>query len=281
VVYFDDDTYAGRVSSIVELAIAEFVGRSLQGASPVSPPFTEHIIGHGPISYPTFLLLGCVVLMLYASCLFGFAARLAGMRRSGLMKTLALLPVPAITHIAVAVVSHIAIIVLFCGTLYAYARLAFGVPLPPSATAFGLSVALLLLGSLVFLSLGLLIASRTQSAAQAVLICYLIYYPFILMSNLLVPDRALPDWMVAIARVFPLRSLADSLRLAVAGHLGAKDLARTAVFLAGWAIACLLLIRPRRLWYATQRDLVRFVIKRARRRLMRVGIGRVHRPASG
>jgi ABC-2 type transport system permease protein len=281
VVHFEDEMYVGRVGkSIAELAIVEFVRRSLQGASPVSLPFTEHIVG-GPISYPTFLLLGCAALMLYASCLFGFAVPLAGQRQSGLMKTYALFPVPAITHISVAVVSHIAIIVLFCGALYAYATLAFGVPLPPSATAFGLSVALLLLGSLAFLSLGLLIATRTQSASQAVLICYLIYYPFILTSNLLIPDRVLPDWMMAIARVFPLRSLADALRLAVVDHLGAKDLARTVAFLAGWAVVCLLLIRPRRLWYATQRDLVRFVIKRARRRLVRLTIGRAPSSVSG
>jgi ABC-2 type transport system permease protein len=282
VVYFEDDMFVGRVGkSIAELAIVEFVRQSLQGASPVSLAFTEHIVGHGPTSYPTFLLPGCFVLMLYASCLFRFAVPLAGLRRNGFMKTFAVFPVPAITHISVAVVSHTAIMVLFCCALYTYAMLAFGVPLPPSATAFGLSVALLLIGSLTFLSLGLLIGSRTQSAAQALLICHLIYYPFILMSNLLVPDRVLPDWMVAIARVFPLRSLADALRLAIVDHLGAEDLARTVTFLAGWAVACLLLVRPRRLWYATQRDLVRFVIKRARRGLMRLSTGRAPRPVSG
>jgi ABC-2 type transport system permease protein len=267
--------------SVMLISFEQKIRQSLPDASPIALPFTELIAGHGPISYPAFLLPGCVVLMLYASCLFRFAVPLAGLRQSGFMRTSALFPVPAITHVGVAIVSHIVIIVFFCGALYAYAALVFGVPLPPSATALGLSVALLLLGSMALLSLGLVIGTRTQSTSQAVLICYLIYYPSVLMSNLLVPDRVLPDWMAAIAGVFPLRSLVDALRLAVVGHLGMTDLARTVAFLAGWAIACLLLIRPRRLWYATQRDLVRFVIKRARRRLIRLSIRRAPRPASG
>lgn len=281
VVNLEDDRYVARVGkSIAELAIVEFVRRSLQGISPVPLPFTEQIAS-GPISYPTFVLPGCVVLMLYASCLFRFAVLLAGLRQSGLMRTFALFPIPPMTHVSVAVVGHIAIIVLFSGALYAYARLAFGVPLPPSVTAFAFSVALLLLGSLAFLSLGLLIGTRAQSASQALLICYVIYYPFVLMSNLFVPDRVLPDWMVAITRVFPLRPLAAALRLAIVDRLGAEDLARTVAFLAGWAVACLLLIRPRRLWYATQRDLVWFVIKRMRRKLIRLTILRASRSVSG
>jgi hypothetical protein len=274
----DDGTNVVRIGKgIAELAIVQFVRRSLRGESRLSLPVAEPIGGHGPLSY---LLPGYAVMMLYASCLFRFAVPIAGKRQSGVMKTFVQFPVPAITYIAVAVVSHIAVNFLIGGALYACAMLALGLPLPPSAAAFGLSVGLLLLGTLAFLSLGLLIATRTHSVGQAMLICNLIYYPFVFVSNVVVPDRVLPDWMVAIAGIFPLRSLADAVRLAVIDHLGARDFAGTVAFLAGWGALCLLLIRPRRLWYATQRDLVWFVTRRARRMLARLMIGRVPRPVS-
>lgn len=72
-------------------------------------------------------------------------------------------------------------------------------------------IAFLLLGTFLFVSLGMLIGSATNSVESAGLITNLVVFPMMFLSGTFFPLAAMPQYLQFIARVFPLYYVIDGL----------------------------------------------------------------------
>jgi ABC-2 type transport system permease protein len=78
------------------------------------------------------------------------------------------------------------------------------------------NLAVLLVGTLLYLmttlGVGLLISTVSKTQQQAFLGGFLFAMPAILLSGVMTPIRAMPDWLQAITRVNPVRYYVEVMR---------------------------------------------------------------------
>ncbi|HEY6793846.1 MAG TPA: ABC transporter permease [Kineosporiaceae bacterium] len=173
------------------------------------------------------------------SAVFGAALTLVTWRRTQLLRRLRLSPVPVWTVIGarmgVSLVVALVQAVVFVG-------LALTPPFGLRLTGhWYLAVPLLLLGTLAFLSIGLLVAAiaRTDEAAQA--IANFLVLPMAFLSGTFFDISAAPTWLQAASKALPLRWMNDGMLDLLVRGKGAAALAAPSAVLAGFAIAVALI----------------------------------------
>lgn len=93
------------------------------------------------------------------------------------------------------------LVMVACGVYVFSAHFAFS----PALVSF------LLLGSFLFVSLGMLLGSATNSVESAGLITNLVVFPMMFLSGTFFPLAAMPQYLQTIARIFPLFYVIDGL----------------------------------------------------------------------
>lgn len=98
--------------------------------------------------------------------------------------------------------------------------------------------ALVVLGSLSFISLGYVIAAfaRTEDAANGM--TSVVQFPLMFLSGTFFPIDSMPDVLKGVARVLPLTYLSDALRQAMVGGTPFSPLWICFAVLAGFLVAC-------------------------------------------
>ena len=91
-----------------------------------------------------------------------------------------------------------------------------GVEVAPGNAAFWLEVIpLIILGGIVFASLGLAVSGLAKTENTAAPLANIISLPMMFLSGVFIPHSVIPDWVVAFARWLPLTFLADGMRAMV------------------------------------------------------------------
>jgi ABC-2 type transport system permease protein len=158
-----------------------------------------------PIQFVTPGLLGWAIAM---SASFGAAATLQGWRQTKLMRRLQLSPVPAGTIVGARVLVTILIALVQMTIFLGLGFAAFGLQL---TGWWWLSVPLLVLGTLCFMSLGLLAGAIANTTEGAVNMANFLVLPMAFLSGSFFPLDAAPAWLQNISLVLPLRHLNDGM----------------------------------------------------------------------
>jgi ABC-2 type transport system permease protein len=157
------------------------------------------------IQFVTPGLLGWAIAM---SAAFGAAATLQGWRQSKLIRRLQLAPVSTRTVVGarVSVTVGIALtqMAIFIGLGYA----AFGLRLTGS---WWMSIPLLVVGTLCFMSLGLLAGAITKTTEGAVAAANFMVLPMAFLSGSFFPLDGAPEWLQKVSLALPLRHLNDGM----------------------------------------------------------------------
>jgi ABC-2 type transport system permease protein len=173
-----------------------------------------------------FLLPGMLVLAVIATAMVSLGISTAYERYYGVLKRLGTSPLPRSGLITAKALSVVALEILQVVLLVAVAAVAYGWRLPPSdpASAVGISVLALVLGTLAFAGLGLAMAGRLRAEATLAGANGL-YLAFLLLSGAVLPLDHLPDALQAVASVLPAAAMTNVLRSALqSGTLMGGDL---------------------------------------------------------
>jgi ABC-2 type transport system permease protein len=124
---------------------------------------------------------------------------------------------------------------------------AFGVHIYPSMLPA--AIVTLVLGAFSLAALGLAVATLARTADQAMPIAQFTFLPLSFISGVFYPLEGAPDWLVSIAKVFPLEHIVtafDACFVPGTPHAGwsAGDLA----VIAGWGVAGLWIAARRFRW---------------------------------
>jgi ABC-2 type transport system permease protein len=192
-----------------------------------SQVFTASMIGAGIVA-TSFLNLG-----------IGVAAD----REDGTLKRLRGTPMTAqsyfIGKIILVAVSSLAEVVL----LLAVGMILFGVSLPTDPAKWLTFAWVFVLGTVSCALLGLAVSSIAKSAQSAAAVANVPYIALLFMSGVYITIQALPQWMLMVGSIFPIKWAAQGFRsvflpdsMAAQEAAGSWEHGMTALVLGGWCL---------------------------------------------
>ena len=157
------------------------------------------------IQFVTPGLLGWAVAM---SASFGAAATLQGWRQSKLLRRLQLSPLSTRTIVAARVAVTVAIALAQTAIFIGLGAAAFGLTL---AGSWWVSIPLIVIGTLCFMSIGLLAGAIAKTTEGAVNMANFFVLPMAFLSGSFFPLDGAPAWLRALSNVLPLKHLNEGM----------------------------------------------------------------------
>jgi ABC-2 type transport system permease protein len=195
-----------------------------------------------PIQFFTPGLLGWAIA---TSAAVGAAATLQGWRQSRLLARLQLSPASAASVVSARVVVTVSIALVQMAVFVGLGAGVFGLQL---GGAWWLSVPLLVLGTLCFMTVGLLAGAVSRTAEGAVNLANLVVLPMAFLSGSFFPLDGAPGWLRGLASAFPLFHLNEGMLDVLVRGEGVRAVAAPAAYLAlfGLVVGTLAVVAFRR-----------------------------------
>jgi ABC-2 type transport system permease protein len=203
----------------------------------------EHLNSLGGIPYDDFIVPGILAYGVIATTYVNMAISTAILRDQGVLKRMQGTPLPPWAYLAARVGSTVVIVLAMTALTLALGAIAYGVDIRASALP-GL-ILTLVLGTAAFTTLGIGITRFIPNAEAAPVVVNLTILPLTFISSIWFPATGMPRALIDIAKIFPLRALADGLEYAfnpftTGAGLKAQDLRTLAIWT---AVGVFLMIR--------------------------------------
>jgi ABC-2 type transport system permease protein len=196
-------------------------------------------VSGGRIDTSVYYVPGIITLGIIAAAFVNLVTSVTAQRETGVLKRRRATPVPAAAVIAGRALTAVVVALGITGVLLAIGWAAYGAHIP-ARTAPALVVTVVV-GTLAFCCLGYALASiiRNEDAAQP--ITQAVMLPLYFISGVFVSVTVLPNWLVDVAGVFPVRHLAAALLVAYNPHTSGSGFAATDLLVvAAWGVGGLL-----------------------------------------
>ena len=205
-----------------------------------------HIASRGGIPYDAFFVPGILAYGVIATTFVNMAISTAILRDQGVLKRMQGTPLPPWAYVVARIGSTVIIVLLMTVLVLALGAIAYNVHVRAS-TVPGL-LATLVLGTAAFTTLGIGITRFIPNAEAAPVVVNLVILPLTFISSIWFPPSGMPNWLVQIAKIFPIRALADGLEYAfdprtLGSGLNAQDLRTLAIWTAIGVFAMLRFLR--------------------------------------
>jgi ABC-2 type transport system permease protein len=201
-----DPAKAGIVAGTLQ-ALVDGTNVAVTGQAPTYALEVESVEDDSldTIQYYTPGLLGWAVAM---SAAFGAAATIQGWRQTKLLRRLQLAPVSTRTVVGARVSVTVAVSLVQMAIFIGVGALFFGLTL---TGAWWMAVPLLVVGTLCFMSIGLLAGAITKTQEGAVNAANFMVLPMAFLSGSFFPLEGAPGWLQAFSQVLPLKHLNDGM----------------------------------------------------------------------
>jgi ABC-2 type transport system permease protein len=160
------------------------------------------------VKISVYYVPGIATLAIIAASFVNLTVSVVTLRESGVLKRRRAAPVPAWVLIAGRAAVSMLIALLMVALIIVIGRVAFGVPVAASRLP-GVVIASVL-GAATFCCIGFALSVFIKTADAAQPIIQFITLPLYFISGVFIPDANNPNWLRAIANVFPVRHLAQA-----------------------------------------------------------------------
>jgi ABC-2 type transport system permease protein len=158
-------------------------------------------------------------------------------RDAGILKRTNGTPLPSAVYLGARVLHALLVAVLLVAITAAFGKAAYSAAIPTGVTLLRFLV-MLVVGSASFCALGLAITAVIPNADASAAIVNATILPLLFLSGIFIPFRpSTPDWVLWIARIFPVKHFADGMQ---AGFLGTPFHWTDVVIVAAWGLAGML-----------------------------------------
>ncbi|NOR84157.1 MAG: ABC transporter permease [Ardenticatenales bacterium] len=182
-----------------------------------------------------FYLPGMLGVALLWLGVFGTAQPFAAQRETKVYRRLQVTPISKRTILTAEVSWRVTLGVLQAGIFLLVGYLAFQV----GVVAWLPFIGTVLLGTLVFVSLGYAIAGIGRSQESTMGIAQLINFPMMMLSGSIISADMLPSFFKSVVQVMPLTYLSDLLRQTMVGAPGTYPMALDFAILGAWLVVLL------------------------------------------
>jgi ABC-2 type transport system permease protein len=166
----------------------------------------------GNIPYVTFFLPGILAYGVIITQFVNMAGGLAIQRDNGLLKRMRGTPLPGWAYVGGRVGSTVAVSAIMTVVMLVLGDIAFGVHL--RAEAIPAVFVIVLLGAATFAALGIAAVSIIPNAEAAPVVANVVILPLTFISGIWYPMTNAPQWLLDVAKIFPVEHLASALHVA-------------------------------------------------------------------
>lgn len=237
--YYDPST--NPTDAQIKLGITQQVLADFnQAMKPYTPPLSLQptTITTHQLTTVDFLMPGILAMALMQLGLFATATPLVSLRQEQVLRRLGATPLPRWQLLASQVLLRLTIGIAQAAIIIGVSVQFFHVQIQGNYAALA---GLVLLGALMFVALGYLIASIAKTVESASGISSAINFPMMFLSGIFFPLAALPAFLTPIVRALPLTYLADAFRQVSIGSVPEFPIMVDVAVLAAWIVVCGLL----------------------------------------
>ena len=170
------------------------------------------LASRGGISYDTFFVPGILAYGVIATTFVNMAIGTTVLRDQGVLKRMQGTPLPRWAYVAARIGSTVVIVILMSALTLGLGVVAYGVHI--RASTVPALLATLVLGTAAFTTLGIGVVRFIPNAEAAPVVVNLLVLPLTFISSVWFPTNGMPRALVDVAKVFPIRPLADGLQYA-------------------------------------------------------------------
>jgi ABC-2 type transport system permease protein len=223
-------TTTGVIGGIVNAVVA----RVNQGDRPTAVGLETQAIQPQNLSAAAYFVPSILAMALMQLGLFG-AIPLVQQREKLILKRLSATPLKRSAFIGSNIVMRLGIGLVQMVLIVVVGVQLFGVTIVGSLAEV---VFLVVLGALMFTSLGYVVASFVPTEETANMVTSILQFPLMFLSGIFFPLELMPQWLRTIAALLPLTYLGDALRQVMVGGTPFVPIAVSVVVLTGWLIGC-------------------------------------------
>jgi ABC-2 type transport system permease protein len=195
-------------------------------------------LGTRTVDTSTYYVASMASFAAITACFNNIAIGLSFQREEGVLKRTNGTPLPAMSFIGARILHAVFIAVLLVVITAAFGRALYHASIPTGLPLLRFAIALLV-GSATFCALGMAITAVIPNADAAGPIVNAVILPVMFLSGIFIAfGNNTPDWILWVARVFPVRHFALSMQ---AGFLGTPFDWIDVLVVAAWGVAGLLL----------------------------------------
>ena len=237
--FYDPST--NQADAQIKVGITQQVLASFnQSMKPYTPPLTlaPTTITTHQLRTVDFLMPGILAMALMQLGLFATATPLVSLREEQVLRRLGATPLPRWQLLTSQVMLRLTIGIAQSALIIGLSVEAFHVQIQGNYAALA---GLIVLGALMFVALGYLIASIAKTVESASGISSAVNFPMMFLSGIFFPLAALPAFLTPVVRALPLTYLADAFRQVTIGSVPEFPIYVDIAVLAGWIVVCGLL----------------------------------------
>lgn len=213
--------------------VVDGISKSLTGYTPAVDVASQPVESLG-LRYVDFLVPGILAMMIMSTNLNGVAGQISSWRERGVLRRMQSTTLKARTFIAAQITARLILNGLQAVIVLLIAALIFGTQVSGS---WALVLFYIVLGTLVFMSIGFIIAGLAKTPESAGPIAGLISFPLMFLGNVFFPVRNMPDFLQPVVQALPIVHLSDALRGVMNVGAGLGTLWSETLILGGWLVA--------------------------------------------
>lgn len=190
------------------------------------------------LRYIDFLVPGIIAFSIMQLAIFSIVFTVVEFKEKGIMKRLFVAPLKPSDFTLSQVITRMIVTILQVSILVAVAVLIFDIQIVGS---YFILLTLVILGSVLFLSIGFAIAGIAKTQDAAAPIANIVSFPQMFLANVFFPIESMPDWLQSVTIYLPLNYLADGVRRVATEAASWGDLKTDFIGLGVWIVISLLL----------------------------------------
>lgn len=192
-------------------------------------PLQQAVVTGKEIRYIDWLIPGVLGMNMMFSALFGIGFVIVRYRKNGVLKRLKGTPLSATEFLLAQIVSRLLLIIVVSTLVFIVCDLILDFAMFGS---YLLLFAVLILGALSLISMGLLVAARLKSDEVASGVANAISMPMMLLSGVWFSLEGAPEWIIAIAKLLPLTHVVEAARAIMLDGAGLAEIGLQLITLA-------------------------------------------------
>lgn len=195
--------------------------------------FKEESVSNKSLTYLDFLIPGIIALSIMQMSVMQILFTIVGYREKGILKRLQITPMSPVDFTASQVITRIIISLIQISILIAIALLFFKLNIIGN---YWLIALLVLLGSAIFISMGMALSGIAKTQNTAAPLANIILLPMMFLGNVFFPVSTMPDWLQKVVNYLPLNYLADAMRKVMVDGATITKISHDMYGLVVWAI---------------------------------------------
>lgn len=209
-VYFDQSQNASNIQVGFTIFDKIFDGTTHQIARvPNYFEINQISVGGKDLRYIDYVVPGLVAMSVMQLSIFAVTAIMVSWKERGILKRLLATPIHPAVIIFSQIVSRLLITIMQASLLILMGILLFKLHVVGS---IGLVVLLIVIGGLIFLSMGFALSGVAHTQNSVAALANLFVFPQMFLSGIFFPREAFPDWVFKVSNFFPLTYFSDAMR---------------------------------------------------------------------